>query len=163
MLTWETTVEAQAPFGQGWTISAIARHLGINRRTVRTQLVGALAHSSRWRAVLAESEDQPQLVAALDAVTRRLGGLTRRWRFDRMATVCAPGSGRLSASFAAVAMHYGVGVDICPVRHGNRKGVVEKGNHSLAQRWWPGWSRPRPWWPTGATPTRCRPGWPEPR
>jgi hypothetical protein len=27
-------------------------------------------------------------------------------------------------------------VDICPPRHGNRKGVVEKANHSAAQRWW---------------------------
>ncbi|MFE4638178.1 hypothetical protein ACFRJ1_33085 [Streptomyces sp. NPDC056773] len=29
-----------------------------------------------------------------------------------------------------------VGVDICPPRRGNRKGVVEKANHSAAQRWW---------------------------
>jgi hypothetical protein len=64
------------------------------------------------------------------------GGCTRRWRFDRMATVCHPGSGQITASFAPVAKHYGVGVDICPSRHGNRKGVVEKGNHFLAQRWW---------------------------
>ncbi len=99
-------------------------------------LVGALSHSGRWRGVLAESEDQPHLVEALDGVVRRLGGLTRRWRFDRMATVCHPDSGRITASFAAVAKHYAVGVDICPSRHGNRKGVVEKGNHSLAQRWW---------------------------
>src|SRR5665811_2312721 len=32
MLTWETTVEAQALYARGWTKSAIARHLGINRR-----------------------------------------------------------------------------------------------------------------------------------
>jgi hypothetical protein len=35
-----------------------------------------------------------------------------------------------------VAKHYGVSVAICPPRHGNRKGVVEKANHSAAQRWW---------------------------
>ncbi len=99
-------------------------------------LVGALAHSSRWRAVLAESEDQPHLVEALDGVVRRLGGCTKRWRFDRMATVCHPDSGRVTASFAQVAKYYGVAVDVCPSRHGNRKGVVEKGNHSFAQRWW---------------------------
>jgi len=231
MLTWETTVEAQALYARGWTKSAIARHLGINRRTVReylkgqqvpgqrvrsepevfapfaeyarlrladdphlwastlfdeltalgyagsypsftralrtrklrphcepcaasrgrdagliahppgaeTQwdwlelpdppaawgwgasahlLVGVLAHSSRWRAVLAEAEDQPQLIEAIDAVVRRLGGVSHRWRFDRMTTVCYPGSGRLTASFAPVAIHYGAGVDICPGRHG---------------------------------------------
>ncbi len=99
-------------------------------------LVGALAHSGRWRAVLAESEDQAHLVEALHGVVVRLGGCTNRWRFDRMATVCHPATGRITASFAAVAKHYAVGVDICPSRHGNRKGVVEKGNHCLAQRWW---------------------------
>ena len=38
MLTWESTVEAQALYARGWTKSAIARHLGINRRTVREYL-----------------------------------------------------------------------------------------------------------------------------
>lgn len=98
--------------------------------------VGALSHSSKWRAVLAESEDQPHLVESLDKVVRRLGGCTKRWRFDRMATVCHPSSGRVTATFGPVAKYYGVGIDICPSRHGNRKGVVEKGNHCLAQRWW---------------------------
>jgi hypothetical protein len=72
----------------------------------------------------------------LDRVTRGLGGLTRVWRFDRMATVCDPGSGRVTASFAGVAKHYGVSVAVCPARRGNRKGVVEKVNHTAAQRWW---------------------------
>ncbi|MFJ9933891.1 Mu transposase domain-containing protein [Streptomyces virginiae] len=99
-------------------------------------LVGALAHSGRWRAVLSESEDFPHLVQALDEVMRKLGGTARRWRFDRMATVCYPSSGQMTSSFAAVAKYYGAGVDICPPRRGNRKGVVEKTNHSAAQRWW---------------------------
>ena len=99
-------------------------------------LVGSLSHSGRWRAVLADSEDFPHLIEALDRVTRKLGGLTRRWRFDRMATVCSPTTGTLSAAFAHAAKHYAVGVDLCPPRHGNRKGVVEKANHSAAQRWW---------------------------
>ncbi len=99
-------------------------------------LVGSLAHSSRWRGVLAESEDQPHLVEALDRVVRRLGGCTLAWRFDRMATVCHPASGRVTASFAQVAKHYQVAVRICPPRRGRRKGVVEKAIHSAAQRWW---------------------------
>jgi transposase len=99
-------------------------------------LVGALPHSGRWRGVLAESEDQPHLIEALHAVSARLGGLPRRWRFDRMATVASPNTGRVTATFAAVAKHYGVHVDLCPPRHGNRKGTVEKANHSAAQRWW---------------------------
>jgi transposase len=99
-------------------------------------LVGALSHSGRWRAVLAEAETFPHLVQALDSVLRRLGGTAHRWRFDRMSTVCHPSTGRLLPTFAAVAKYYGTGVDICPPRRRNRKGVVEKANHSAAQRWW---------------------------
>lgn len=99
-------------------------------------LVGALAHSSCWRGALAPAEDFAHLVEALEQVSAKLGGVTRRWRFDRMATVCYPESGRLKSEFAGVAKHYGVGVDICPPRRGNRKGVVEKSNHAAAQRWW---------------------------
>jgi transposase len=99
-------------------------------------LVGALAHSSKWRGVLAGAEDFPHLVEALDTVVRQLGGVTQVWRFDRMATVCYPASGRITAAFAQVAKHYGVRSVTCPPRRGNRKGVVEKANHSAAQRWW---------------------------
>jgi transposase len=99
-------------------------------------LVGALSHSGAWRGVLAESEEQPYLVASLHGVCGRLGGVTRRWRFDRMSTVCHPESGDVTASFAQAAKYYGVIVDVCPSRRGWRKGVVEKANHSAAQRWW---------------------------
>lgn len=99
-------------------------------------LVGALPASGKWRGVLADAEDHAHLVQALHEVSIRLGGLPRRWRFDRMATVASPATGRVTATFAAVAKHYGVGVDLCPPRHGNRKGTVEKANHSAAQRWW---------------------------
>ena len=98
--------------------------------------VGALARSGRWRGQLAESKDQAHTIDALDRITRALGGVSRVWRFDRMATVCHPATGRLTASFAGVAKHYGVSVAICPPRRGNRKGVVEKANHTAAQRWW---------------------------
>ena len=49
-------------------------------------LVGALSHSGCWRAVFCESEGQPHLIDCLDRVTRALGGVSRDWRFDRMAT-----------------------------------------------------------------------------
>jgi hypothetical protein len=120
---WDWLELPDPPEAWGWGSSA---HL----------LVGSLAHSSKWRAFLAPAEDQAQLIAGLDTVVRKLGGLTRTWRFDRMATVCHPGSGKVSASFAAVAKHYGVSVKICPPRRGNRKGVVEKANHTAAQRCW---------------------------
>jgi transposase len=99
-------------------------------------LVGSLPSSGKWRAVLADSEDQPHLIDGLHAVSGRLGGVPKQWRFDRMATVVSPNTGRVTASFAAVAKHYGVAVKLCPPRHGNRKGSVEKSNDTAAQRWW---------------------------
>ena len=120
---WDWVDLPDPPAAWGWGLNA-------------SLFVGALAHSGRWRGCLAESKDQPHTIDALDQITRALGGLTRVWRFDRMATVCYPSTGRLTASFAGVAKHYGVSVAICPPRRGNRKGVVEKANDSAAQRWW---------------------------
>ncbi|CAN5121627.1 hypothetical protein BH20ACT24_BH20ACT24_07750 [soil metagenome] len=40
MLTWEEQVEAHARRAQGWSVSAIARHLGRDRKTVRAYLSG---------------------------------------------------------------------------------------------------------------------------
>jgi transposase len=76
-------------------------------------LVGTLPYSGRFRAVFCEAEDQAHLIEGIDGVLRRLGGTARSWRFDRMATVCDPGSGRLRSDFAAVARCYGVTVEIC--------------------------------------------------
>ncbi|WP_237570871.1 Mu transposase domain-containing protein [Mycolicibacterium lacusdiani] len=98
--------------------------------------VGTLACSAKWRGVLASDMTQPRVIDGLDRICRGLGGVSRVWRFDRMATVCHPESGKLTASFAGVAKHYGVSVAICPPRRGNRKGGVEKSNHTAAQRWW---------------------------
>jgi hypothetical protein len=50
--------------------------------------------------------------------------------------VINPETGRVQTSFAAVAKHYGVQAVACPPHRGNRKGVVEKANHSAAQRFW---------------------------
>jgi transposase len=120
---WDWLELPDPPAAWGWGTTA---HL----------LVGALSHSSKWRGALAEAQTFPELVDGLDAVSRRLGGLTRDWRFDRMATVVSPSTGRITAAFAGVAKHYGVRVVLCPPRRGNRKGVVEKANHVAAQRFW---------------------------
>ena len=40
MLTWENCVEAQALRTRGWSISAIAAHLGHDRKTIRAYLSG---------------------------------------------------------------------------------------------------------------------------
>jgi len=120
---WDWVELPDPPVAWGWGKTA---HL----------LVGALSHSGKWRGLLCESEDQPHLIDALDRVAHALGGLSLDWRFDRMATVISPNTGRVSASFAAVAKHYAVTVRPCPPRRGNRKGVVEKANHVAAQRFW---------------------------
>ena len=120
---WDWLELPDPPTSWGWGASA-------------SLFVGALAHSGKWRGQLCESQDQPHVIDALHKITVGLGGLTNVWRFDRMATVCYPPTGKVTASFAAVAKHYGVSVAICPARHGNRKGVVEKANHTAAQGWW---------------------------
>lgn len=101
-------------------------------------LVGALSHSSKFRCWFSDSDDQAHLVVGIHEVLARLGGTAKRWRVDRMATVINPQSGKIQRSFAPVAKHYGVGVgvDPCPPRHGNRKGVVEKAIDYLTQSWW---------------------------
>jgi hypothetical protein len=90
---WDWVELPDPPAAWGWGKNA---HL----------LVGALSCSGAWRGVLAESEEQPYLVASLHGVSARLGGVARRWRFDRMSTVCHPESGDLTASFAEVARYY---------------------------------------------------------
>lgn len=99
-------------------------------------LVGALSHSGKFRCWFSESDDLAHLVVGIHEVLGRLGGTAKRWRVDRMATVIKPGTSDVQRSFAPVAKHYGVGVDPCPARHGNRKGVVENAIGYLTQSWW---------------------------
>ena len=99
-------------------------------------LVGALAFSGRCRAVICEGMSFAHLVDAIDGVLRRLGGTTRAWRTDRMATVVVAGSDRITAPFAQVAKHYGVEVWVCPPRRPQRKGVVEAAIKYLTRSWW---------------------------
>jgi transposase len=99
-------------------------------------LLGTPPCSSRVRGVLAESLDQAHLIEGIDAVLRRHGGTPRVWRTDRLASVIVPGSRDVQPSFAPVAKHYGVVVQPCPPRRGNRKGAVESSVRYLCGRWW---------------------------
>jgi len=99
-------------------------------------LLGTLPHSSRVRGVLAGSLDQPHLIEAIDGVLRRHGGTPRIWRTDRLATVIVPGTRDVQPSFAPVARFYGVVVEPCPPRRGNRKGAVESSVRYVCGRWW---------------------------
>jgi transposase len=51
MLTEEELVEASALHRRGWSISAIARHLGRDRKTIRAYLEGGRTPGVRQRAV----------------------------------------------------------------------------------------------------------------
>ena len=51
---------------------------------------------------------RPRVIAGIDRITRRFGGVTKTWRFDRMTTVCHLASGEVTAEFAAVTKHYGI-------------------------------------------------------
>src|SRR5207244_1169155 len=99
-------------------------------------LVGALSHSGRIRALVSDGMDFGHLVAALDGVLRRLGGTTRCWRTDRMATIVEPGTDRLRAEAAELAKHYGVSVAVCPRYRPQRKGVVEAAIRYVGRSWW---------------------------
>jgi transposase len=99
-------------------------------------LVGALSFSGKCRAVICEGESFAHLVEGIDGVLRRLGGTSRAWRTDRMATVVYPGTDRITTGFAQVAKHYGVEVWVCPPRRPQRKGVVESAIKYLTRSWW---------------------------
>lgn len=99
-------------------------------------LVGALSFSGRCRAVISEGQTFAHLVEAIDGVLRRLGGTSRAWRTDRMATVVHPGSDRITAPFAQLAKHYRVQVWVCPARRPQRKGVVEAAIKYVTRSWW---------------------------
>lgn len=52
MLTREEDIDAHALYARGWTISAIARHLGRDRKTIRAYLSGAREAGARARTTL---------------------------------------------------------------------------------------------------------------
>src|SRR3954451_6572365 len=57
MLTWENCVEAQALRTNGWSISAIATHLGHDRKTIRAYLNGERVPGERRPARAEAMED----------------------------------------------------------------------------------------------------------
>src|ERR1700709_2341166 len=72
MLTWGYEGEVHALRGRGWSISAIARHTGRDRKTVRAYLNGDRAPGTRARAV-------DPFAPFLAYVTARLGQDPHLW------------------------------------------------------------------------------------
>jgi hypothetical protein len=116
MLALEEDVEAQALRAQGWSVSAIARHLGRDRKTIRRYLSGDVVPGKLGRrGRIRSSRSSP--TAGLGWPMTRTCGRRRCW-------TRSPNSATAVRSVT------------CPPRRGNRKGVVEKADHSAAQRWW---------------------------
>jgi transposase len=112
MLTWEDDVDIHALHRQGWTISAIARHTGRDRKTVRAYLNGQRAPGVRARAedpfapfveyVRARLVEDPHLWAlTLFDELAPLGfdqsypSLTRQIRAQGLRPACSACAGRL--------------------------------------------------------------------
>ena len=89
MLTWEEELEAEALFKRGWTISAIARHLGRDRKTVRAYVSGARTPGVRRSST-------PEVFDPFAGyVTQRLADDRHVWAstlFDEVVALGYPGS-----------------------------------------------------------------------
>jgi transposase len=94
MLTWGEEVEAHALRERGWTISAIARHLGRDRQTVRDYLNG-----TRTPGVRVSSEPDA-LEPFLDYIKARFGDDKHVWATALFDEVKALGYERSYTSFA---------------------------------------------------------------
>lgn len=98
-------------------------------------LAASLPGLSRWRAVLTENKEFPQLVEAVDKALRRLGGTRESWRFDQVPTVCCPTTGRATPEFSRVSDYYGATIDCRPCQ-GGQEGVTHQGLRSVLRFWW---------------------------
>lgn len=122
---WDWVELPGPPEGWGWGSKACL-------------FVGALAHSGKVAGAVGRV-DGP---TACDRRAR--SGVTRTGRVDRRVAVRSHGDGVPSRHRAGHRVVRGgrealrgVGRDLPgPARHGNRKGVVEKANHTAAQRSW---------------------------
>ena len=93
MLAWEALVEAQALRVQGWSISAIARHLDVTRLTVRRYLNGERTPGHRARTVADPFEEFAEYCRL------RLAGDPHLWATTLFDEVVALGYGGAYQSF----------------------------------------------------------------
>ncbi|MFD9125294.1 IS21 family transposase [Kitasatospora sp. NPDC059571] len=98
-------------------------------------LMASLPRTGRWRAVLAENGEFPQLVEATDRVLRQLGGTAGRWLFGPVAAVRCPDTGRSTAAFARVARYYGAAVEV-RAHQGAGARPVHEGADLITRFWW---------------------------
>ncbi|MGW6915505.1 IS21 family transposase [Kitasatospora sp. NPDC054939] len=95
---------------------------------------GAGSGIGRWSAALAEDQELPHFVEAVDLVLRRLGGSAGCWRFGRTPTVWCPRTDRVTPAFQQVARHYGVRVEFrLPTDH---RSYTRRTLDEALRRWW---------------------------
>ncbi|MFJ2190657.1 Mu transposase domain-containing protein [Kitasatospora sp. NPDC087861] len=88
----------------------------------------------RWSVALAEDQELPHLVEAVDLVLRRLGGTAGCWRFGRTPTVWCPRTDRVTPAFGQVARHYGVRVECrLPTDH---RSYTRRALDEALRAWW---------------------------
>ncbi|MFJ1707470.1 Mu transposase domain-containing protein [Kitasatospora sp. NPDC088346] len=97
-------------------------------------LTGSLVGTRTWRGVLADGEDLPLVIEALDTLLRHLGFAPERWRFDPTPALRDPATGRPAPILAEAAAHYRAAITwaSCPCRC-DPDGVIGDTVH----RWWP--------------------------
>jgi hypothetical protein len=172
MLAWELVVEAQALRSQGWTVSAIARHLGVTRvgwgwgKTAYRSGNSTQSHARRPRrttwsptdadprpaatgcSITARSTVAPCLQSHSAATCIRCRPVTRAGVCWCVTVWCWPGT--LQVSFGPIARHY-VNTAAHPrCRHWPRPTAsAVRSTASRVSRWWPtSPATPRP-------PDRC--------
>ncbi|HEY5785682.1 MAG TPA: hypothetical protein VIT65_12975 [Microlunatus sp.] len=117
MITREDDVDIHALRRQGWTITAIANHVGRDRKTVRNYLNGNREPGVRRRA-------EDPFGPFVEYVTARLVEDPHLWAVTLCDELEPLG---FTASYQTLTRQ---------IRARHRKGVVEKVNHTAAQRWW---------------------------
>ncbi|MFH9349391.1 Mu transposase domain-containing protein [Kitasatospora sp. NPDC017646] len=90
----------------------------------------------RWAVALAEDQELPHLVEAVDIVLRRLGGTAGCWRFGPTPTVWCQRTDRVTPEFRQVAEHYGVHVE-CRLPADQRSYTRRTLDEAL-RSWWRG-------------------------
>ena len=139
-------------------------------------LVGALSFAGKCRAVICEGQSFAHLVEGIDGVLRRLGGTSRAWRTDRMATVVYPGTDRITDWVCAgrkALRRRGLDLPAAAAAAQGRGGGGDQIHHALVvahragREPGPGAGRPRPLGRGGLRPPQtpglndrraCRPG-----
>jgi hypothetical protein len=102
MLSLEEDVQAQALRQQGWSISAIARHLGVDRKTVRAYLSGEREPGRRRRMVATPPVAPPRLTVLARPKTCRLNSSEVMRVLSMIALIPTPPARRCAGTFSKI-------------------------------------------------------------